>query len=127
MKNYKSSPNTNFFTYSIIFVVAAACLVIGYMFGTKHVNQSLLRIAASEQKAIESCQNAVTALNTQSDSCMEAYKTLRGCVGDKTCDLQTEAIKMQQLEQLRIKSEDTLNTESEIIRKIHEELKTHSR
>lgn len=110
--------------YAYLVFVGAVCLVVGFTVGNQHVNQSLLRVAASEQKIIESCQNAVTALNTQGESCIQAYQTFRSCVNTKNCDLEKEAVKLRNLETQRTSAEEVLNQENEKIQLLMSELKS---
>lgn len=118
MKTIRKNFNKTYLLVAVVF------LLIGFALGKQYTNKSLLRIAVSEQKALQSCQTAVDALNSQGESCIEAYRIFRTCVTGKACDLDAEGQKLQKLEEERKSAETILNQQSESIQQIMEELRS---
>lgn len=112
--------------YSSLIVTLIAGILIGFYLGIRYTStrtQNISHIASSQMKVLQSCQIANDALNNQGQSCLDAYKVLRNCISDKSCNLNEEAKKLQNLEAQRKAAEETLMKQSKLIEVLMQELR----
>lgn len=104
-------------------LIAIICLFIGAL-GMYFIKiQKPVNNPETTVQILQSCLNAINALNTQGNTCLEAYKEFNTCASDiKTCDMTQAKTKLQNLELLRLSAVETMKKESAVIDNIAKEL-----